>query len=255
MFVRSLSRGLSVIRSFTPESPTQTLAQVASKTNMDRASARRMLHTLETLGYLRSEGRTFQLTPRVLDLGYRYLASLPLWSVAEPVLEELTKAVHESSTAAVLDGTDIVFVVEVPARKIMTVRHSVGMKLPAYCTSMGRVLLGGLSSAELDRTLRNSNIEKYTSNTVTSIPNLTRIIRQDREQGWSIVQHELEQGLSAIAVPVFDGANRIVAAVNLTGSMLGRPPAKMVSELLPHLRKTAETIQSLIVSTGTGRSQ
>ena len=253
LFVRALGRGLSVIRSFTSESPYQTLAEIASKTSMDRASARRMLHTLESLGYVKSEGRNFRLTALVLDLGYRYLAALPFWSVAEPVMEELTKAVNESSTAAVLDGTDIVFVVEAPIQKIMTIRLGVGARLPAYCTSLGRVLLGALSEQELDRVLHRSNLKRYTEHTVTSISELKRIVRRDHERGWSIVCDELEQGLCAIAVPVIDDANRTIAAVNI--HVLNRPSKKLVSEVLPHLQRAAEAIQSLLRNRGIGRGR
>jgi IclR family pca regulon transcriptional regulator len=245
-YVRSLARGLSVIRSFTPDSSLQTVSHVAAKTGLDRAGARRMLHTLEALGYVHREGREFRLTPRVLDLGHMYLSTMPLWNIAEPVIEELVNTVHESSSASVLDGTDIVYVVRVPVQKIITITLAIGSRLPAYCTSMGRVLLGGLSKEDLDRTLKESKIVKLTKYTTTSIPELKRLILRDRERGWSLVNQELEEGLCSMSVPLFDGAGRMIAAMNVTGNLPPATPAKMISTVLPHLKKAAETINHLI---------
>lgn len=168
-YVRSLARGLSVIRSFASSSPAQTVSQVAAATKLDRAGARRMLLTLEALGYVRQEGRAFRLTPRVLDLGYTYLSTTPLWDTAEPIMEKLVAQVRESSAAAVLDGVDIVYVARVPARKLMSIHLAIGSRLPAYCTGMGRLLLGGLSAESLDRTLRESKIIRHTKYTIVSM--------------------------------------------------------------------------------------
>ncbi len=245
-YVRALARGLSVIRSFTPDTPSQTLTQVAAKTGLDRAGARRMLHTLQVLGYVHREGRQFQLSPRVLDLGYMYLSTMPLWNIAESAMQELVNSVHESSSASVLDGTEIVYVVRVPVQKIMAVNLAIGSRLPAYCTSMGRNLLGGLSEKDLDRTLKETNLIKRTKYTTTSIPELKRLIEQDRKRGWSIVKEELEEGLCSISVPISDRANRIIAAINVTGNLSRTTPSKMISTILPHLKQTAQKIEPLI---------
>lgn len=245
-YVRALARGLSVIRSFTPSTPSQTLTQVAAKTGLDRAGARRMLRTLEVLGYISRGGREFRLTPRVLDLGYLYLSTMPLWNIAEPVIEDLVNLVHESSSASVLDGTEIVYVVRVPVRKIMTVTLAIGSRLPAYCTSMGRILLGGLSNEDLDKTLKETNLKKLTKHTITAIPELKRIILRDRNRGWSLNNQELEEGLCSISVPIFDRASRVIAAMNVTGNLSRTTPSKMISTTLPHLKQAAGEINDLI---------
>lgn len=205
-----------------------------------------MLHTLEALGYVHREGREFRLTPRVLDLGHMYLSTMPLWNIAEPVIEELVNTVHESSSASVLDGADIVYVVRVPVQKIITITLAIGSRLPAYCTSMGRVLLGGLSKEDLDRTLKESNIVKLTNYTTTSIPELKRLIHRDHERGWFLVNQELEEGLCSMSVPLFDGAGRVIAAMNVTGNLPPTTPAKMISTVLSHLKKAAEKINNII---------
>jgi IclR family transcriptional regulator, pca regulon regulatory protein len=245
-YVRSLARGLSVIRSFTSESSHQTLTQVAANARLDRAGARRMLSTLESLGYVRRQKREFYLTPRVLDLGYTYLSTMPLWNIAEPVMEELVNAVHESSSASVLDGAEIVYVVRVPVQKIMTINLAIGSRLPAYCTSMGRVLLGGLSAKDLHSALTTSKLTKHTRYTLTSLSKLKRQIAHDAQQGWSLVKEELEEGLCSISVPIFDSSNGIIAAMNVTGNLSRTTPAKMVSTALPHLQQAAEKINKLI---------
>src|SRR6478735_124346 len=149
-FVQSLERGLAVIRAFDEQHPELTLSDVARSTGLTRAAARRFLLTLCDLGYVRSDGRWFSLTPRVLELGYAFLTSLSLTDVAEPHMERLVAEVHESSSVSVLDGADIVYVARVPTSRIMTVSINVGTRFPAYATSMGRVLLAGLSEATLD---------------------------------------------------------------------------------------------------------
>jgi IclR family pca regulon transcriptional regulator len=206
-----------------------------------------MLHTLEALGYVRHEGPKFQLTPRVLDLAYVYLSTTPLRSMAEPVMEKLVSVVNESCAASVLDGTEIVYVVTVPVFRIMTINLPIGSRLPAYCTSQGRILLGGLSKTALDRTLKESDIKKHTKCTVTSIPKLKRIIRRDYERGWSLLNQELEEGICSISVPIMERSGRIIAAMNVAGSLSRTTPRKMVSMVLPRLKQAAQEIHSLLL--------
>ena len=201
-YVRSLARGLSVIRSFTAESPVKTVSQVAKMAGLDRAGARRMLHTLEVLGYAQREGTKFHLTPRVLDLAHIYLPTTALWGSVEPVLQKLAREVREACSATTLDGTEIVHVVGVPGPRLMTAHVAIGSRLPAYCTSTGRLLLGELSNHELDRVLKASKITKQTRYSVTSIPELKRIIRRDHKRGWSFLNQEIEEGLCGLAVPI-----------------------------------------------------
>jgi IclR family transcriptional regulator, pca regulon regulatory protein len=155
-YVQSFARGLEVIRSFSAAAPRQTLTEVAGRAGLTRAGARRILLTLQTLGYVESDGKLFSLTPRILDLGFAYVSSMPIWNLAEPVMEALVEQVKESCSAAALEGTDIVYVLRVPTRKIMSIGLGVGSRLPAYCTSMGRMLLADLPDDEVLRRLRAS---------------------------------------------------------------------------------------------------
>ena len=206
-----------------------------------------MLRTLETLGYARHDGGLFQLTPRVLDLAHVYLAATPLRSTAEPVAEKVANAVREFCAVSVLDSASIVYVVSVPVNRIMTVNLPVGRKLPAYCTAAGRALLGGLSKSALDRTLQNSNIQKHTKHTVTSIPELKRIIRRDHDRGWSMLNQEFEEGICSLAVPIRDRSEQIIAAINVAANLSRTNPRKMIAQVLPRLKEAAKEIHSRLL--------
>ena len=238
-FVQSFARGLSVIRAFGPDAREMTLSEVADRTSLTRAAARRILLTLQQLGYVAATGRKFFLTPRILDLGYSYLSTTPLWDLAEPYMEELVSRVHESSSASVLDGTDIVYILRVPTEKIMTISLSIGSRLPAYCTSMGRILLGGLSGEELDNILRKSDLKAITPHTVIDPARLKQIIRDDCAKGWSLVNQELEEGLVSLSVPIQDRTGRIVAAMNVSGQATRTSADEMVRTILPQLTRAA----------------
>src|SRR5690554_744770 len=181
-YVQSFARGLAVIRSFSAEAPSQTMTEVAQRTGLTRAGARRILHTLHALGYVEIDGRQFRLTAKVLDLGFAYLSSLPLWSLAEPFIEAFVREVHESSSAAVLDGKDIVYILRVPTHKIMSINLGVGSRLPAYCSSMGRVLLAGLDEDERERQVRATELVARTPNTITDPDRLLEELRRIRQQ-------------------------------------------------------------------------
>ncbi|QSB12918.1 helix-turn-helix domain-containing protein [Natronosporangium hydrolyticum] len=242
-FVQSLERGLTVIRAFDAEHPQLTLSEVAAATGVTRAAARRFLLTLAELGYVRSDGRYFSLTARVLELGYAYLSSLSLPQVAEPHLEALVAQVHESSSMSVLDGADIVYVARVPVSRIMTVAISVGTRFPAHATSMGRVILAGLSEQQLTELLPQLPLTKHTSRTVGSVEALRQELTRIRTQGWSLVNQELEEGLRAIAAPVHDPAGRVVAAVNVSAPTT-RTLEAMRRDLLPPLLATTAAIEA-----------
>src|ERR1700760_1399565 len=179
-YVQSFARGLAVIRAFDATRPEQTLTDVAAATGLTRAGARRILLTLQTLGYVEAEWRLFRLTPRILDLGFAYLTSMPFWNIAEPVMEALSAQVHESCSAAVLDRTEIVYVLRVPTHKIMTINLSIGSRLPAWCTSMGRVLLAALDDETLDATLNSAPLYAHTPRTITDKEELKKLIAQVR---------------------------------------------------------------------------
>jgi IclR family pca regulon transcriptional regulator len=249
-YVQSFARGLEVIRSFSAAAPRQTLTEVAGRAGLTRAGARRILLTLQTLGYVESDGKLFSLTPRILDLGFAYLSSMPIWNLAEPVMEALVDQVKESCSAAALDGSDIVYVLRVPTRKIMSIGLGVGSRLPAYCTSMGRILLAGLPDEEALRRLRSSKRIALTRHTVTDVDALLAKVQQARKQGWCLVNQELEEGLISIAAPLTNRAGRMVAALNISGQA-NRSSAKLMQEsMLPPLLEAAQAISGLLAAQG-----
>jgi len=247
-FVQSFARGLSIIKCFDAENPAMTLSQMAERVNLSRAAARRFLLTLENLGYVSLEGRNFQLTAKVLDLGYGYLSSLSLPEIAQPHLETLASRVHESASASVLDGTDIVYVARVPIRRIMSVKINIGTRMPAHATSMGRVLLSGLSSQELKILISNFDLHKYTKNTISSKTVLLQEIHKVRIQGWSINDQELEYGLRSIAVPIFNRSEKVVASINISTTAQSNTLESMEAMFLPELRSTAQKISDDLAS-------
>ncbi|MET0188829.1 MAG: IclR family transcriptional regulator C-terminal domain-containing protein, partial [Pseudonocardia sediminis] len=207
--VQSLVRGLAVIRAFDAEHPEQTLSDVARATDLTRAAARRFLLTLVDLGYVRTDGRLFSLTPRVLELGYSYLSSMGLPEVAAPHLESLVSRVRESASVSVLDDSsgghyDVVYVARVPTSRIMTVTITIGTRFPAYATSMGRVLLAALPAPELDAYLAQLRPEALTDRTLADPAALRAVLDGVRADGVCVVDQELEAGLRSIAVPVHD---------------------------------------------------
>lgn len=243
-FVQSLERGLAVIRAFDAEHSELTLSEVAASTGVTRAAARRFLLTLAELGYVRSDGRYFSLTARVLQLGYAYLSSLSLPEVAESHLEALVAEVNESSSVSVLDGMDVVYVARVPVSRIMTVAISVGTRFPAYATSMGRVLLAGLADDALESYLAGVRLQRLTPRTVSSIAALRGELAKVRSQGWAMVNQELEEGLRAIAAPIRDRNGGVVAAVNVSAHASRTSLDAMRRDLLPLLLRTASSIEA-----------
>lgn len=214
-YVQSLARGLAVIRAFDTDHPLMTLTEVAARTDLTRATARRFLHTLVELGYVRTDGKTFALTAKVLQLGYAYLSGLSLPQLAQPHLEELSLKLGESTSAAVLDGTDIAYIARVTTRRIMNVGITVGTRFPAYATSMGRVLLAALPPAELKAYLAVAEIKPLTPRALGTVPELLAGLEKVRAQGWCLLDQELELGLMSVAAPVHDGP-KVVAAVNVS---------------------------------------
>lgn len=241
--VQSLERGLAVIRAFNAQNPRMTLSQVAKETGLTRATARRFLHTLVSLGYTATDGREFWLRPHVLELGYAYLSSISLPELATPHLRVLVDQVDESSSVSVLDGSDIVYVARVPTRRIMTVSISVGTRFPAYATSMGRVLLAGQPADRVDELLAGTEFEALTPKTITSAAELTAELTRVRERGWAMVDQELELGLRSIAAPIRDANGRTIAAVNVSASATRGTAADVRKRLLPALLEAAAQIE------------
>lgn len=240
--VQSLARGLAVLRSFSSDAPRQTLADVARATGLTRATARRLLLTLVDLGYARTDGKHFELTPRVLDIGYSYVASLNLNEIVQPYLEGLSERLGESTSVSVLDDTDIVYIARVPTKRIMTVAIGLGSRFPAYRTSMGRVLLADLEDGALADVFARSRHDDLTERTVRDLDTLRREIEKVRSQGWSLVDQELELGVRSIAAPIHNAAGCTVAAVNVS-TQVGRTGLdELTTEFLPALLATAGQI-------------
>ena len=247
-YVQSFARGLSVIRSFSGQAPQQTLTEVAKRTGLTRAGARRILLTLQSLGYVHSDGKLFRLTPRILDLGFAYLSSMPIWNLAEPAMEALSAEVQESTSAAVLEGTDVVYVLRISTRKILSIGLGTGSRLPAYCTSMGRVLLAARPAEEARAILLASPRVAHTGRTVMEVDALMGEIDQVRQQGWALVDQELEEGLISIAAPIVGRHGQTLAAINVSGQANRTDAAAMQAQILPPLLRAARQISGLLTS-------
>jgi IclR family pca regulon transcriptional regulator len=241
-YVQSFARGLDVIRSFSASAPRQTLSDVATRSGLTRAGARRILLTLQSLGYVRTDGKHYALTPRILDLGFAYLSSMPIWNLAEPVMERLVEEVKESCSAAVLDGADIVYVLRVPTRKIMSIGLGVGSRLPASCTSMGRMLLAALTDAEVQAVLQAAPPAALTRYTLTEPDAVLAKVRQARRQGWCLVNQELEEGLVSLAAPIVNRTGETIAALNISGQANRTPARQMQEQMLPALLRAAKDV-------------
>jgi IclR family pca regulon transcriptional regulator len=243
-FVQSLARGLAAIRTFDAEHAAQTLSEVARRAGLSRAAARRVLHTLVELGYADGDGRLFRLRPKVLELGFAYLHGTGLWGAAQPPMVELVERIHESCSAAVLDGDEIVYVARVPTRtRIMSITLGLGSRLPAHLTSMGRVLLAALPPAELEARLAALGTpEPRTGRTLVEPGALRRAIAKVRVQGYAILDQELEPGLRSVAVPVHGPGGAVLAALNV-GTHASRVTLEdLKGRILPALRETAEAV-------------
>ena len=249
-FMTSLARGLAVIRAFSQQRRRLTIAQVSHRTGIPRAAVRRCLYTLAQLGYVTAEdGRNFSLRPKILALGHAYLSSEPLATSAQPVLDHISNVLHESCSMAVLEGDEILYVARSSTTtRIMSIDLHTGSRLPAYCTSMGRVLLAGLSPAELNAYLSRVTLQPLTNRTVSSPDRLKQVLETARRSGYAIVDQELEIGLRSIAVPVKDAAGKVVAALNIGTQASRVSVAEMETKFLPLLRAAAQELDMLLLS-------
>lgn len=248
-FMTSLARGLAVMRAFSSQRRLETIARLSQRTGIPRAAVRRCLHTLTKLGFVAADedGHGFALRPKVLTLGFAYLSSSPLAGLAQPLLDRVSDRVHESCSMAALDGDDIVYLARSRnTRRIMSVDLGVGSRLPAHCTSLGRVLLAGLPAEARDAYLRRVEPTPQTPRTVTSTTELAAIIDTVGRRGYAVVDQELEIGLRSIAVPVRDQSGRVVAAMNVGTQVSRFSVAEMESRLLPALREAAEELGLLL---------
>jgi len=246
-FMATLAKGLAVLGSFDKQRPAMTLSQAAQATGVSRATARRILRTLTELGYVVQQGRQFSLSSGILKLGFAYLATQNWIEQAAPLMRQLSEQFHESCSAAILEGTEIVYVARIPASRIMSVALAVGTRLPAFHTSLGRIQLGFLDDSELWRRLRSLRIEAYTPSTIIDVQALFDRVQEDHAQEFSIVDEELERGLRSIAVPIVDRNGQAIAALNLSTHSTRTTRNEMRERFLPNLRRVAKQLSSSVV--------
>lgn len=245
----SLARGLAVIRAFSQQRRELTIAQLSHRTDIPRAAVRRCLYTLAKLGYVGSEdGRTYTLRPRILALGHAYLSSTPLATAVQPLLDQISDELHESSSMAVLEGDEILYIARSSTTtRLMSIDLGLGSRLPAYCTSMGRVLLAHLPPAQLEQYLSRVKLTRLTNRTVSTAAELKRVLAEVRRDGYAIVDQELEIGLRSMAIPVKDASGRCVAAINVGTQSARVSVAEMQSRFLAPLRAAASELAVLLV--------
>jgi IclR family pca regulon transcriptional regulator len=237
-----LAKGLEVIRVFSREQPALTLSEVADAARLPAATARRCLHTLEELGYVMRNGRSFLLRPKVLELGAAYLESMNIETLTQTFLEDLAGKTGDSAALTVLDGNEIVYVARASVRTLVRLEAHVGSRLPAYPTSMGRVLLAGLSPARLEAYFESVTLSPLTDRTITDRARLERLVAECRRYGYAAVEDELAYGVVAVAVPVKDQAGRVVAALNSSSHSRRMGKARLVRERLTMLNHTSQQI-------------
>jgi len=243
-YVQSLERGFAVIRAFGPEHSTLTLGEAAARAGLTRAAARRFLLTLVKLGYVGTDKKTFWLRSRVLELGYSYLSSQPWWQIAQPVLEETARATQETCNIAILSGTEIVYVARVLAKRIISTNLSIGSRLPAHVTALGRTLLAGLPQDEQNDVIGRIVFAKLTRRTIDDKRKLEATLKQVRKQGYAIVDQELELGLLAMAVPIQAPSGGVLAALGVSVGAGRVSHDHLIKRVLPVLRRSSELIAS-----------
>jgi IclR family transcriptional regulator, pca regulon regulatory protein len=246
-FMTSLARGLAVIQAFSQRRLPLTISQISNKTGFSRAAVRRCLYTLKQLGFAGSDdGRHFFLRPRILALGHSYISSMPLATAAQPVLEHISHLLHESCSMAALDGLEIVYIARANMTRIMSIDLGVGTRLPAFCTSMGRVLLANLSPEELEFFFGHVQFTRFTERTITTAQKLRQALRVVQRNGYSIVDQELEHGLRSMAVPVQNLSGKVAAALNIGAHAQRVSIQTMQTAFLPHLRAAAQELGMLL---------
>jgi IclR family pca regulon transcriptional regulator len=244
--IGGFAKGLQVIEAFGHDRQRLTIAEVSRLTGLERASARRYLLTLVAGGYAGYDGKFFTLTPRILRLGYAYMSATPLPGIVQPFLEKIAEVTNESSSACILDGTEIVYVARAAQRRVMSIGLQIGSRLPAYCTSMGRVLLAALPADAAAARLSESQIEKLTPHSITNLKTLSEEVAKVRERGYSVIDQELELGLRSIAVPVYDAGGRVVAAMNVGVQVERASVDDLIQKFLPPLRDAQAALRRMI---------
>lgn len=246
-FMASLARGLVVIQAFSQQRRLMSISQISQRTGIPRAAVRRCLYTLNKLGFVSAEdGRNFSLRPKILALGHAYLASTPLAKAAQPVLRHVSNTLNESSSVAILEGDDILYIARASTSRIMTIDLDIGSRLPAYCTSMGRVLLSHQPKEELEAYLSRVKLVQHTPRTIITVDGMRQVLETVRTNGYAIIDQELEIGLRSIAVPIQAPDGKVVAALNVGVQAARVSVAEMESRFLPVLREAARELGLLL---------
>lgn len=245
-FVGSLAKGLSVLEVFSGDATRLSVSEVAQASGLDRAAARRCLLTLTELEYASYDGKYFSLTPRVLRLGVGALSAMPLPHIIQPWLDRLSERIGESVSAAILDETEIVYVARAAQHRVMSIGVMPGSRLPAHCTSMGRVLLSALDDTQLTQTLATSNLAPRTIHSVSDADEIFAIVRGAQAQGYACVDQEVEIGLRSIAIPIYSTKGTIEAAVNVGVAAAQRTIENLVSDVLPELLDIQKSMRGLL---------
>jgi len=243
--IAGLGKGLAVIEAFDDSRPRLSVSDVARITGLTRAAARRYLLTLTKLGYTSFDGKFFSLMPRILRLGHAYLSASGFPSYVQPYLEQISAATGESSSAAILDDTEIVYVARAATRRIMSINLAVGSRLPAYCTSLGRALLAALPKEAISDYFRRVDLRPYTPKTKTKREAIMTALADVRTKGYAQVDEELELGLRSISVPVYDARGTVIGAINVSAQAARVTAAAMPREMLPHLRAAQEALRGI----------
>jgi len=242
-YMTSLARGLAVIQAFSQSQQQLTTSQISSKTGFSRAAVRRCLYTLVRLSFAGTDdNRHFYLRPRVLTLGHAYLSSMPLAVAAQPILDHVSHVFRESCSIATLDGAEIVYIARANVTRIMSIDLGVGSRLPAFCTTMGRILLAHLPPDKLDEILEQIVFKKFTERTVVGAERLRQILRMVQRNGYSIIDQELEHGLRALAVPIRNPAGKVVAALNVGVHAQRVSIQDLLTRFLYHLKAAAHEL-------------
>lgn len=234
-FVGSFAKGLRVIEAFTSDAPRRSISEVAGDTGLDRATTRRSLLTLAELGYADYDGKYFTLTPKVLRLGTGCLAAMPLPRIVQPFLDELSAAIGQSTSVSILDGDEIVYVARAAQQRLMSINLMPGSRLPAYCTSMGRVLLAALEREDAFIRLKRQPLPARTAKTITSVGAIMALLEKTRADGYAIIDQEVEMGLRSIAVPLFNARGQTIAALNVGVATIHADPSELRSIYLERL--------------------
>lgn len=240
--IQSLARGIEFLRAFGPGTHRMTIAQAAKVTGLTRAGARRILLTLENLGYVGNDGREYFLTARVLELGHGFLAQ-PLWQAVRPALHAVATSLNETASAGVLDGHEVVYTVRIRSSRILQLELRAGARLPAHASSIGRVLLAALTPPELDRYFRHAKLTRFTRSTVVDPAILRKRLQEVRAQGWCHLRDEMQEGVSGVAVPLHDRAGRTLAALSVSTNSERTSVRTVKTTMVPALREAAASIR------------